>query len=169
VGNQQLQIAMRAAVDADDSALVAIEDETWDWASQPTPRRGTDTSFFSPTCRPENVLVAETDQGVVGYVRVEPLPGPSTAAHVQTVNGLAVATRYQRLGVARRLVDAALVTAREREARKVLLHVLSTNEPALRLYRRAGFVEEGRLVRQFRLDGRYVDDLIMAWHFTSAG
>jgi ribosomal protein S18 acetylase RimI-like enzyme len=145
---------------------MGIEDATWESTSQPVPRPEAGTPFFRSACRPESVLVAETDTGVVGYVRVEPLPGPRTASHVQTINGLAVAPGYQRMGVARRLVDAALATARERAAHKVLLHVLSTNEPAIALYRRAGFVEEGRLLRQFRLDGRYVDDLIMARHLT---
>lgn len=72
------------------------------------------------------------------------------------------------VAVAGRLVDTALATAGGREAHKVLLHVLSTNEPAIALYRGAGFEEEGRLLRQFHLDGRYVDDLIMARHLTSA-
>jgi ribosomal protein S18 acetylase RimI-like enzyme len=168
VRGEELQIAVRAATEADASVLAAIESETWESASQPVPRREPGRHFFGDACRPANVLVAETDHDVVGYVRVEPLPGPPTASHVHAINGLAVAPRFQRLGVARRLVDAALAKAVERDARKVLLHVLSTNEPAIRLYRRAGFVEEGRLIRQFRLDGRYVDDLIMARHLTAA-
>jgi ribosomal protein S18 acetylase RimI-like enzyme len=169
VGLQEVQITLRTAVDADECALVTIDNETWESTFQPAPRPVSGTPFFSSACRPTNVLVAETDAGVIGYVRVEPLPGPMTASHVQLINGLAVAPRYQRLGVARRLLDAVLATAGERGARKVLLHVLSTNDPAIQLYRRAGFVEEGRLVRQFRLDGRYVDDLIMARHLKPYG
>jgi len=168
VGGKGTPIAIRAAMEADASALAAIEHETWESISQPVPRPETGRRFFSDSCRPGNVLVAETEHAVVGYVRVEPLPGPRTASHVQFINGLAVAPRYQRMGVARRLVDAAMAKAGEREARKVQLHVLSTNEPAIALYRRAGFVEEGRLLRQFRLDGRYVDDLIMARHLVAA-
>jgi RimJ/RimL family protein N-acetyltransferase len=40
--------------------------------------------------------------------------------------------------------------------------VLSTNAPAIRLYHRAGFVREGTLTDEFLIDGRYVDDVLMA-------
>jgi len=163
-----LTIAIRTAAGADEAALTALEHETWEPASQPAPRPATPSPFFGSARSPGDVLVAEVGGGVVGYVRVEPLPGPATASHVQTINGIAVSPRHQRRGIARRLVDAALATARQRGAAKVQLHVLSTNQPAIRLYRAAGFVEEGRLVGQFRLDGRLVDDLILARHLTGA-
>lgn len=45
---------------------------------------------------------------------------------------------------------------------KVSLGVFSTNKAALGLYRRMGFVEEGRRVREFRLaPGLYADDVMM--------
>jgi len=40
--------------------------------------------------------------------------------------------------------------------------VLSTNEAALRLYERSGFRREGTLRAEFRIEGRYVDDILMA-------
>jgi RimJ/RimL family protein N-acetyltransferase len=40
--------------------------------------------------------------------------------------------------------------------------VFSPNEPARRLYESAGFVVEGVLPEEFLLDGRYVDDILMA-------
>jgi RimJ/RimL family protein N-acetyltransferase len=47
---------------------------------------------------------------------------------------------------------------------KVELRVRATNEAAIRLYRRCGFEEEGRLRNNICLpDGTFVDDLPMAW------
>jgi len=40
--------------------------------------------------------------------------------------------------------------------------VLSTNESAIRLYERRGFVREGTLLEEFCINGRFVDDVIMA-------
>jgi RimJ/RimL family protein N-acetyltransferase len=40
--------------------------------------------------------------------------------------------------------------------------VLGTNSTARRLYSRCGFVEEGVLRAEFLLDGRYVDEVLMA-------
>jgi RimJ/RimL family protein N-acetyltransferase len=46
---------------------------------------------------------------------------------------------------------------------KLGLRVLSTNQHAIGLYRRHGFVEEGRLRDEIRLpDGSYADDVWMA-------
>ena len=49
---------------------------------------------------------------------------------------------------------------------KVGLSVFVTNVDAIRLYRRLGFVEEGRQPREMRLgDGEYVDNVLM-YRFT---
>jgi len=48
---------------------------------------------------------------------------------------------YQRHGIARRLLDLALRYAAQAAGRAVYLDVASFNEPALRLYRSAGFAE----------------------------
>ena len=46
--------------------------------------------------------------------------------------------------------------------RKVSLEMLASNEPALALYRRLGFVEEGRLRNQFLTEGRFEDVLLLS-------
>jgi ribosomal protein S18 acetylase RimI-like enzyme len=47
---------------------------------------------------------------------------------------------------------------------KIELLVRATNERAIRLYLKLGFVEEGRFRNRVRLpDGSFLDDLAMAW------
>ena len=46
------------------------------------------------------------------------------------------------------------------------LRVLGPNATARALYERAGFVVEGVLREEFHLDGRYVDDVLMARDLT---
>lgn len=46
--------------------------------------------------------------------------------------------------------------------RKVSLEVLASNDRALALYRRAGFVEEGRMAAQYFTAGRFEDVLILS-------
>ncbi|MFC4374538.1 GNAT family N-acetyltransferase [Nocardia halotolerans] len=49
-----------------------------------------------------------------------------------------------------------------RRARRITLRVLGTNTRAQAIYLAHGFRIEGRLVGQFLLDDRYVDDVLMA-------
>lgn len=51
---------------------------------------------------------------------------------------------------------------RHRNLHRIWLECTATNERALRAYRAAGFVEEGRLREHAWLDGRYVDMVRMA-------
>ena len=67
------------------------------------------------------------------------------------------------------MLERAIDTARAHDViRTVVLEAFADNEPALRLYRRAGFVEEGRM-RNYarRADGSFVDAVIMALHLDS--
>jgi ribosomal protein S18 acetylase RimI-like enzyme len=81
---------------------------------------------------------------------------------VLVIDGLAVDPDRQGLGIARQLVDAAVAEARRRGARRVTLRVLGHNTGARRVYEHCGFVVEGVLRGEFRIDGEDVDDVLMA-------
>ena len=68
----------------------------------------------------------------------------------------------RRRGAAASLLAVAEQQLRERGIHKLTLRVLSTNQAALRLYERQGFTREGTLLEEFRINGRYVDDVLMA-------
>ena len=155
-------VRVRPAELSDGTALAAIDEATWSPQVTPAPRDGRDSSFFGDRHDPADVLVAETGGSVVGYLMLhQPLPLPSHA-HVLEVNGLAVHPSYQRHGVGRLLMHEATREARRRGARKVTLRVLSPNTPARRLYESCGFIVEGVLRGEFELEGRLVDDVLMA-------
>ena len=86
---------------------------------------------------------------------------------MREIKGLAVAPRFQRQGVGRALVEAAIAEARADGARKLTLRVLGDNAPAHALYKACGFVEEGNLRGLFLLDGTYVDDVLFSLDLTS--
>jgi RimJ/RimL family protein N-acetyltransferase len=64
--------------------------------------------------------------------------------------GMAVAREWRGLGVGSALLAAAVAWARENQLHKLSLSVFPHNERAIALYRRFGFVEEGRRVKQIR-------------------
>jgi len=160
---------VRPAVAADERALRRIDHETWSWLSSPAPPPPGNRTFFYDRTPPQDVLVAVVDGEVAGYAKlVKPMPYPS-GEHVIRINGLAVAPEYQRRGAGRALLAAAVDEARRRGARKLTLGVFGSNDGARRLYESFGFVVEGVQREHFFLDGRYVDDILMAYDLSSDG
>ncbi|TDV40717.1 ribosomal protein S18 acetylase RimI-like enzyme [Actinophytocola oryzae] len=147
----------------DDAALFAIDVATWTSTVSPSPMPAERETFYEG--RPlDGFLVAELDGVVVGYVSMtQDIPVPSHT-HVLHVNGLAVDPGAQGRGVGRQLVEGVVATARRSGRTKVTLRVLGHNTTARHLYERCGFVTEGVLKGEFVLDGRLVDDVLMAYH-----
>jgi ribosomal protein S18 acetylase RimI-like enzyme len=153
---------IRAATLADEPALVAIDRATWSTVATPAPPPPAGTAFFAGRTEPPDVLVAVVDGAVAGYASIGPATGVPANDHVLMLHGLAVDPAWQGRGLARRLVVAAVEEARARGARRLRLRVLGHNPAALRVYEASGFVVEGVLREEFRIDGRYVDDVLMA-------
>jgi ribosomal protein S18 acetylase RimI-like enzyme len=156
------EVTIRPARADDDRVLVALDHDTWSWDVTPGPRWSLDRSFFAGGNRPEDVIVAAAHDHPVGYVKLGRSTSLESNAHVLQIQGLAVSPGYRGLGVARRLLRAAEEEAGARGARRLTLRVLSSNPGAQALYAAAGYVVEGVLREEFRLDGRYVDDVLMA-------
>jgi RimJ/RimL family protein N-acetyltransferase len=162
------EVAIRRATAADDAALAALDAATWSWLASPAPTPPDGSAFFAGRTAPEDVLVADAGAGgaLAGYVQLgRSIPVPSNG-HVLMVHGLAVDPAHRGRGIARRLVNAAVAEARTRNARRLTLRVLGPNAAARRVYEACGFVVEGVLRGEFFLDGRYVDDVLMARDLT---
>ena len=99
---------------------------------------------------------------IAGYAALGQSLPLAPHSHVLQIRGLAVHPARQRRGVGRALVAACIEQARGRGARKLSLRVLGGNAGARRLYESCGFTVEGVLREEFFLDGRYVDDVLMA-------
>lgn len=157
-------IAVRLASDSDGPALARIDLATWTPAVSPAPPPADPTSyrFFTDRTVPSDVLVAELDDHVAGWVKVQSPTPLLSHAHVLEIGGLAVDPVRHGAGVGHGLVQAAVQECRRRGARKVTLRVLGPNTAARRLYERCGFQTEGVLREEFLLEDRYVEDILMA-------
>ena len=162
----QSGVAVRDARPGDEAGLARLDAAAWSPAAgvPSVAERGNDPfyTFFTDDSPPEAHLVAELDGRLAGYIRIKPVTPLRENAHVLGIVGLAVAPGDRRRGVASALLAAAEQHARARGARKLSLRVLSTNETAMHLYERHGFQREGTLRDEFRIGGRFVDDVIMA-------
>jgi ribosomal protein S18 acetylase RimI-like enzyme len=81
--------------------------------------------------------------------------------HVATL-GIAVAADRRSMGIGGALMAEAIRWGRSVGVEKLMLSVYPTNTAAIALYRRFGFVDEGRLVRHSRKSYGYEDEVLMA-------
>ncbi|WP_369900138.1 N-acetyltransferase family protein [Bacillus manliponensis] len=77
--------------------------------------------------------------------------------------GMAIAEKYRNQGLGSKMLLHLIDWVKIQSGiEKVCLGVLSTNERAIAMYKKIGFVEEGREVRQVKLEnGDYVDNVMM--------
>ncbi|MBI3648133.1 MAG: diaminopimelate decarboxylase [Actinobacteria bacterium] len=108
----------------------------------------------------EAQIVAADGERVVGHVFIQRDDHPITR-HVATL-GIAVAADLRGKGVGTALMSEALRWARSSGVEKVVLSVYPGNTAAIALYRRFGFVQEGRLAGHSRKSYGYEDEILMA-------
>jgi L-amino acid N-acyltransferase YncA len=107
------------------------------------------------TTIPETV-VADAGGRIVGMVNVD------VSRFGYGVLGMLVDAGWRGRGVGSALLQAAIDLSRELGVHKLCLDVWPANAAALGLYRKFGFVEEGRLVKQYRrTSGELWDALAM--------
>jgi RimJ/RimL family protein N-acetyltransferase len=104
--------------------------------------------------RLDGTLVAAAADEVVGQLHVE--QSPFGFGEI----GMMVARDWRGRGVGSALVAAAIEWAREHELHKLTLSVFTHNESAIGLYRKYGFVEEGRREQHMRRANGEIWDLI---------
>jgi diaminopimelate decarboxylase len=110
----------------------------------------------------EAQIVALDADRVVGHVYIQREAHPVTR-HVATL-GIAVSADRRGRGVGRALMAEAFRWAKSSGVEKIMLSVYPHNHAAIGLYRRFGFVEEGRLVGHSRKSTGYEDEVLMsAW------
>ncbi|MYX42029.1 GNAT family N-acetyltransferase, partial [Streptomyces sp. SID89] len=99
---------IRLATFADEEPLAALDRDTWSplHAVQPRPQPPYEP-FFTERSGPPEILVAELDGVVVGYLRLGLATPLECNAHVRQIRGLAVADKARGAGVGRALLRAA--------------------------------------------------------------
>lgn len=89
-------------------------------------------------------FVAEVEERVIGSI------GLTLAPYGVVDLGMAILDGYRGQGLGLRLLERGIEWAGEAGAHKLTLQVWPHNERAIALYRKVGFVEEGRLRRHYR-------------------
>jgi L-phenylalanine/L-methionine N-acetyltransferase len=101
-------------------------------------------------------VIAVADGQVIGMIHVE------ASRHGFGEFGMLVARDWRGRGVGSALVQAAIDLGRQQGLHKMSLEVFAHNAAGIALYRKCGFVEEGRRTGQYRrASGELWDTIIM--------
>jgi RimJ/RimL family protein N-acetyltransferase len=100
-------------------------------------------------------------EGIVGGLTLVSQREIKKMRHVLYL-GMSVIDGFRGIGVGRALMNYALEWAKaQKEIEKISLSVFSTNQRAIKLYKKFGFRVEGALKKQFILKGKYADEIVM--------
>jgi ribosomal protein S18 acetylase RimI-like enzyme len=107
-------------------------------------------------------MVAEINGEIVGSCNLIPrgFGAASKSCHVLT-SGIAVLKEYRGIGIGNALMDYGINWAKVNNYEKISLSVFSTNIPAIKLYKKFGFEVEGVKKKEFKIEGKYVDEICM--------
>jgi len=106
------------------------------------------------------VIVAEVDGEVVGWASLNAFNPRPAYDHVADFS-VYVGRARRGCGVGHRLLEALIGRGRKLGYHKLVLAAFPFNAAGIALYRRLGFVEVGVYREQGRLDGKWVDVVVM--------
>lgn len=148
------EFTVRPAAEGDRRSLAelfaAVAEERDGIASEPP----VDVARLAANWRLDGTIVADADGAIAGEIRID----PSWMGFGDI--GMMVAAGWRARGVGTALVEAAIGWGRDHGLHKLALGVFPHNHAAIALYRKCGFVEEGRLVRHVRRANGEIWDLI---------
>jgi ribosomal protein S18 acetylase RimI-like enzyme len=135
--------------------LFAAVAEERDWiATEPPVNIDERAAQFARTIA--TLVVAVTGGQIIGMLHLE------VSRHGFGEVSMHVDRGWRGRGVGSALLQAAIGLAREQNLHKLSLEVFAHNTVAIALYRKSGFVEEGRRTRQYRrANGELWDSIVM--------
>lgn len=107
-------------------------------------------------------LVAKVNDEIISLTTTKTFDHRKKMAH-NTDLGMSVAKRYWGQGVGDTMLGEIVRFCKSSSLEKLNLEVFSNNVKAMSLYKKHGFVEEGRDTKKYKLaSGEYVDNVRMA-------
>jgi len=106
------------------------------------------------------LAVAEVKGKMVGVCDVHSGSTPKDR-HVAGL-GMSVIKDWRGIGIGTAMMIYITDWAKNRGMEKLYLSVFSTNQRAINLYKKFNFQVEGRRKKQYKIEGNYVDEIIMA-------
>ena len=139
---------VRLANQSDVPALVELMRAFYAESAYPLPEAQAAATFTDLIASPQlgSVWLLQADGQPAGFVVLTVAFSMEYGGLRGFVDDLFVSPRFRRMGLAAAALDAVKRACVARGVRALLVETSSSNAPALRVYRRAGFEESGRLL-----------------------
>lgn len=106
------------------------------------------------------LVVAEVEGNIVGTSSIHPGSSPKDR-HVGGL-GISIVKEWRGLGIGTAMMTYMINWAKNYGLEKLYLSVFSTNQRAINLYKKFNFQVEGKRKKQYKIEGKYIDEIIMA-------
>lgn len=97
---------------------------------------------------------------IVGNITFRGRENRKRLSHVGEI-GIVVAKSHWGRGIGRLLMERVIHHCRKNSIEKIVLKVLDTNKRAVELYEKLGFVREGLLIDEVKIEGKYYNYVVM--------
>lgn len=106
------------------------------------------------------IIVTQLDEKTVGMAHL--VRGKFEKNKHVGFLGISILKDFRKIGIGTAMMKYIMEWARRQKGlEKVSLTVFSTNEAAINLYRTFGFQIEGMSKKQYKIEGKYIDETIM--------
>jgi ribosomal protein S18 acetylase RimI-like enzyme len=153
-------IFIRESKESDFQELMNIDNMVFNNSNTPALTYWQSVEDYSKHYSPGNIFVALINDKVAGYIGYHSSTRLKSNCHVMEIY-IAVHPDFQKKGVGGELLNYISSWGKQNGFKKISLRVLSTNKSAIPFYISNGFKEQGRLIDEFLLDGKFVDDILM--------
>jgi len=105
-------------------------------------------------------LIAEINKKITGYLTFKK-GGVRRTSHLGYIS-IFIKRKYREKGIGRLLMEELTEWAKQNpEIEKLSLLVFANNKRAIELYKKTGFKTEGILRKDMKIDGNYIDSILM--------
>jgi len=106
------------------------------------------------------IITAQVDERTIGMAHL--VRGKFEKNKHVGFLGISIVNEFRGMGIGTAMMNYIIEWARRQKGlEKISLTVFSTNEAAINLYRTFGFQIEGMSKKQYKIEGKYIDETIM--------
>ena len=115
----------------------------------------------------KNACFAAVEDGeIIGNITFRGRENRKRLAHVGEI-GIVVAKDHWGRGIGKQLIERVILHSRKNSIEKISLKVLDTNRRAVELYEKLGFVKEGLLIDEVKIEGKYYNYVLMGFFLSN--